>query len=308
MKVSAMNAAARNASATNSALLEALAGIPAMESGRRLVVVWGQLGDFDSVEYAQALVPVLPQLSESSIALHAFAIGNAAGHERFCHYTGFPPERLTVLPDNHLHRALDLYGGLATAEGSPTSNLPLRAGKGYLYEGGIRVPLLVRWPGVVTPGTTCDVPVTTLDVAATLLAAGGASPPADEPLDGTPLEPLLDGTAVIPARDLHWHYPHYSNQGSRPAAALVAGDGPVPGAEKLVEHYEDGRLELFDLASDPGERRNLAAERPERARALHERLVAWRERVAAVMPRPNPEPVEPYGPAGVPGRPPKGAK
>ncbi len=192
-------------------------------------------------------------------------------------------------------------GGLSTAEGAATSNLPLRAGKGFVYEGGIRVPFIVRWPGVVEPGSKSDVPVTTLDIAATLIDAGGCEPPAGHVLDGKSLRPVLSRSEGTTARDLFWHYPHYSNQGSRPAAAVLAGDGPRPGMEKLVEHFEDGRLELFDLASDPGERRNLAAERPERARELHGRLVAWRERVAAAMPSPNPKPVEPYGPAAVPG-------
>jgi arylsulfatase A-like enzyme len=185
-------------------------------------------------------------------------------------------------------------GGLSTAEGSPTSNLPLRAGKGYLYEGGVRVPLLIRWPGVVRPGATSDVPVTTLDVAATLLDAGGARIAADTVLDGTSLVPLLSGVGRPPSRDLVWHYPHYSNQGGRPAGALLAGDGPAAGSEKIVEHFEDGRVELFDLAADPGESRNLAAERPERVAELRGRLHAWRDRMGASMPRgdrePNPGP------------------
>ena len=193
-------------------------------------------------------------------------------------------------------------GGLSTAEGAATSNLPLRAGKGFVYEGGIRVPFIVRWPGVAEPGSTSEVPATTLDIAATLLDAGGCGLPAGHLLDGESLRPVLAGSGARPSRDLVWHYPHYSNQGSRPAAALVAGDGPTPGTEKIVEHFEDGRVELFDLARDPGERHNLAAERPERAKELHGRLIAWRERVAAAMPRPNPEPKEPYGPAAVPGR------
>jgi len=191
-------------------------------------------------------------------------------------------------------------GGLSTAEGSPTSNLPLRAGKGYLYEGGIRVPLVIRWPGVTTPGSTSDVPVTTLDVAATLLDAGGAAPPPDEPLDGTSLRPILDGSGTLPSRDLVWHYPHYSNQGSRPCAALLAGDSPSGRCDKLVLHDEDGRVELYDLAADEGERRDLAADRPERAADLRTRLERWRVAVGARMPTPNPEPVEPYGPEGLP--------
>ena len=193
-------------------------------------------------------------------------------------------------------------GGLATAEGSATSNLPLRAGKGYLYEGGIRVPLLVRWPGVVAPASTCDMPVTTLDIAATLLDAGGCTQPPEHVLDGTSLRPLLAGTGRPAARDLVWHYPHYPNQGGRPAGALLAGDGATGGVEKIVEHFEDGRVELFDLAADPSERHDLAAARPERAAALAKRLAAWRAEVGAKMPTPNPAPVDPYGPEGLPPR------
>ncbi len=183
-------------------------------------------------------------------------------------------------------------GGLSTAEGAPTSNLPLRAGKGFVYEGGIRVPLIVRWPGVVRPGTTCAEPVTTLDVAATLLDAAGVADPAG--LDGTSLRPVLAGTGPLGARDLAWHYPHYSNQGGRPAAALVTGN------EKLIEHFEDGRVELFDLAADPGERHDLAGERPARAAELRARLAAWRDRVRAALPVPNPRPVDPFAPTAQP--------
>ncbi|MFM8495936.1 MAG: sulfatase-like hydrolase/transferase, partial [Planctomycetia bacterium] len=192
-------------------------------------------------------------------------------------------------------------GGLSTAEGAPTSNLPLRAGKGFVYEGGIRVPLLVRWPGVVRPGSTSDVPVTTLDIAATILDASGVTA-AGTTLDGTSLRPLLAGTGSIGGRDLVWHYPHYSNQGGRPAAALIAGDGPRPGQEKLVFHFEDGRAELFDLGADPGERTDLAAKHPARALALRARLTAWQQATAAALPTANPNPVDPFGPAALPAR------
>ena len=187
-------------------------------------------------------------------------------------------------------------GGLSTAEGAPTSNLPLRAGKGFAYEGGIRVPLIVRWPAVLRPGTSSDVPITTLDIAATLIDVAGTPVRDDAPLDGSSLRPLLSGSGTVGPRDLFWHYPHYSNQGGRPAAALVSGN------EKIVEHFEDGKVELFDLTSDPGERRNLAGERPERAAELAARLAAWRKQVGAAMPTPNPQPVDPFGPAAVPRR------
>lgn len=193
---------------------------------------------------------------------------------------GQSPETLVVFTSDN--------GGLATAEGAPTSNLPLRAGKGFVYEGGIRVPLIIRWPGVAPPDSHSDAPVTTLDVAATLLDAAGIATPAGVVLDGIDLEPLLAGTGSLPARDLYWHYPHYSNQGGRPAGAIVAG------TEKLVEHFEDGRVELFDLAADPGERSDLSAARPKRAAELARRLALWRNAVGAVLPKPNPSPVDPF--------------
>jgi len=186
-------------------------------------------------------------------------------------------------------------GGLSTAEGSPTSNLPLRAGKGYLYEGGVRVPLLVRWPHVVKPGTTCDVPVTTLDIAATLLDAAGALGQDGAALDGETLRPLLAGAGSLSDRDLVWHYPHYSNQGGRPSSSLMAGDSAPGEREKIVLHDEDGRVELFDIAADEGETQDLASVRPERARALRRRLETWRDTVGATLATPNPEPVEPFG-------------
>jgi arylsulfatase A-like enzyme len=195
-------------------------------------------------------------------------------------------------------------GGLATAEGAATSNLPERAGKGFVYEGGVRVPLIVRWPGIVKPGSRCATPVTTLDIAATLVDVSGS--PADDaaPLDGTSLRPLLEGAATLPPRDLVWHYPHYSNQGGRPAAALLAGDGGSPGTEKLVLHYEGDRVELFNLASDPGEYRDLAADRPERTAELLGRLRSRLAGMEALMPLANPEPIDPFGPDANP-RPPR---
>ncbi|WP_254978597.1 AhpC/TSA family protein [Cyanobium sp. ATX 6A2] len=113
------------------ALLEALAAIPGMEAGqRRLVLLWGQLGDFDSLEYAQALVPRLPTLEAARIAVQAFGIGNGAGRDRFCAFTGFPPQRLQVRPDAQLHRALDLYAGLQLPIGAWGNLLLMCAGIG----------------------------------------------------------------------------------------------------------------------------------------------------------------------------------
>jgi arylsulfatase A-like enzyme len=174
-------------------------------------------------------------------------------------------------------------GGLSVEEGRytpATSNAPLRAGKGYLYEGGIRVPLLARWLGVTPPGTICKEPVGSADFLPTACALAGAPLPAG-PLDGVDLTPLLrDPRAPLAPRALFWHYPHFSNQGGSPGAAVREG------RYKLIERYETGAVELFDLEEDLGESRDLAAAMPERAHDLQQRLARWRADVDANMPRP----------------------
>lgn len=174
-------------------------------------------------------------------------------------------------------------GGLSTSEGAPTSNAPLRAGKGWLYEGGIRVPMIVRWPGVVRAGSACDEPVISCDVLPTLLSAAGQPPPDGQPCDGRDLSPLLRETGALERAELFWHYPHYGNQGGRPGGAIRAGDW------KLIEFFEDDRVELYHLGDDLEERHDLAGERPELAARLLERLRAWRQSVDAAMPTKNPD-------------------
>jgi arylsulfatase A-like enzyme len=173
-------------------------------------------------------------------------------------------------------------GGLSTAEGAPTSNAPLRAGKGWLYEGGIREPLLVRWPGVTRPGSLCDVPVISTDFYPTLLEAAGLPLRPRQHRDGVSLVPLLKGTGQPAPRPFFWHYPHYGNQGGAPGGIVRAGD------EKLIEFYEDMRVELYNLHDDPGEQHDLAAQKPEKVKALRDQLHAWRAANRAIMPAPNP--------------------
>ncbi len=157
---------------------------------------------------------------------------------------------------------------------------PLRAAKGYLYEGGIRVPWIVRWPGRVAPGTTTAVPVVTTDLFPTLLAAAGVEPPSDTPCDGADLTPVLAGGEID--RDaLYFHYPNYAfHRDNRLGGAIRNGRW------KLVENFDDGSVELYDLASDLGETKDRAAELPREAAALRARLASWREAVGARMPRP----------------------
>jgi arylsulfatase A-like enzyme len=170
-------------------------------------------------------------------------------------------------------------GGLCSAEGWPTANLPLRLGKGWLYEGGVRVPLIIHWPGKTKPGSTSNVPVVSTDFYPTLLRMAGLGLQPKQHLDGVSLAALLQGREAPTRTTLYWHYPHYSNQGGPPSGAMRQGDW------KLIEFYEDGRLELYNLKDDPGERTNLAARMPERTRELREVLQRWRESVGAQMPQ-----------------------
>jgi len=184
-------------------------------------------------------------------------------------------------------------GGLATSEGHPTSNLPLRGGKGWVYEGGIREPFLVVWPGVVEPGSITDVPVISNDVYPTVLEAVGTAPRADHIIDGVSLVPILRGLGA-PARDaLFWHYPHYSNQGGFPGGAVRVGNW------KLIERYEDGRVHLFNMVDDPGERRDVAADNMARVERLRSRLHGWYEEVDARFLRARPESPQPWRPRPV---------
>ncbi len=169
-------------------------------------------------------------------------------------------------------------GGLSTSEGHPTSNVPLRAGKGWLYEGGIRVPLIVRWPGKTRPGSTSAVPVISTDLYPTVLAMTELEARPTQHVDGVSLVPVLKEAAPLERDALFWHYPHYGNQGGTPGSAIRAG------SHKLIEHFTDGRLELYDLDQDIAERENLVESEPERAKALHKRLLAWRAAVGAIAP------------------------
>lgn len=171
-------------------------------------------------------------------------------------------------------------GGLSVKEGKhtpATSNAPLKAGKGYLYEGGIREPWIVRWPGVVKPGSVCDVPISSIDLLPTVAEIVGADRP-NTKLDGTSIVPLLKGEDFDRGDALYWHYPHYANQGGKPGGAVREGN------LKLIEFYEDNHVELYDLASDIGEEHDLADARPHEAARLKEKLHAWLKKVDAQMP------------------------
>lgn len=188
-------------------------------------------------------------------------------------------------------------GGL----GRVTSQAPLRGSKGMFYEGGIRVPLLARWPGVVSAGSSQETPVIGVDFYPTLAEVAGAELPA-QPLDGISFLPALRGRS-IGERSLFWHFPAYLEAGSKNARSpwRTTPCGVVRrGSHKLIEYFEDGRIELYDLASDMGETNDLAAARPGIARSLHAELERWRNGIGAVVPsEPNPR----YAPAAVESQP-----
>ena len=176
-------------------------------------------------------------------------------------------------------------GGLATPEGPhtpATTNAPLRAGKGYLYEGGIREPLIVCWPGVTKPGSTCQVPVSSVDFYPTILEMAGVTGEPGQVPDGESLVPLLRQTGGLKRKAIYWHYPHFSNQGGMPGGAVRQGD------YKLIHFYDDDRIELYNVREDIGEKNDLAAEIPDKAAELRKLLDDWLRQVDATMCPPNP--------------------
>ena len=164
------------------------------------------------------------------------------------------------------------YGGVA-------DNRPLRQAKGYLYEGGIRVPLIVRWPDVVAPDATCDVPVVSMDFYPTILELAGLEREQDESPDGVSLMPVFKGAGELPRDAIFFHYPNYAwHRSNRLGSAVRAG------RYKLIEYFDGGSSELYDLSQDVGEQRNLAADMPAVVGQLKEKLAGWRAETGAAMP------------------------
>lgn len=177
--------------------------------------------------------------------------------------------------------------GILKSAGEITDNAPLRSGKGSLYEGGTRVPFIVRWPGVTKATSSCDVPSIHVDVMPTLAEIAHAAPLADQPLDGESLVPLFrDPTASLKRDAIYQHFPGYLGAGAdtwrtTPVSLIEVGNW------KLMEFLEDGRLELYNLKEDIGESNNLAASMVEKAKELHAKLQSWREAIRAPMPVKN---------------------
>ena len=174
-------------------------------------------------------------------------------------------------------------GGLSTSEGHPTSNLPLRAGKGWLYEGGIREPMFITWPGVTKPGSFSDIPVTSTDFYPTILEMAGMPLNPDQHKDGISLTTVLNGNNKLDREAIYWHYPHYGNQGGSPGSVIREGNW------KLIKWYEEGRpLELYNIKDDISEYHNVAEQYPERVNQMEQKLEDWLKQVDAKMPSPNP--------------------
>ncbi|MGI9429342.1 MAG: sulfatase [Bythopirellula sp.] len=171
-------------------------------------------------------------------------------------------------------------GGYAKA----TDNSPLRANKGSNYEGGIRVPVIISWPGKTKPGSVSHDPVISTDFYPTILAATEQKLRPHQHLDGRSLVPVIRGSGLIDRDALYWHYPHYNQHPqSFPSGAIRAGDW------KLIENFETGQLSLHNLASDIAESNDLSRQQPKLVTQLHDKLRAWREQVGADPMRPNPE-------------------
>ena len=176
-------------------------------------------------------------------------------------------------------------GGLAVHEGQKTpatSNAPFRGGKGDLYEGGIRDPLIVRWPGVIKPNSICSNVVVSVDYYPTILEIAGIKMAPKQIVDGQSILPCLKETVAAKPRSIFWHYPHYANQGGAPGGAIRDGDF------KLIQWFEDGAFELYNLRDDVSEKNNLADTMRDKANEMVTKLDVWRRDVGAQMMEPNP--------------------
>jgi arylsulfatase A-like enzyme len=188
------------------------------------------------------------------------------------------------LADNTVVIFFSDNGGLCTLKNrpGPTSNLPLRASKGWLYEGGVREPTIIRAPGVTRAGSVSDTPIVSMDFFPTMLSLAGLKQQRKLHADGVNLRPLLEGRDLKP-RSLYWHYPHYHGSTWKPGASVRDGDW------KLIEFYHYENVELYNLADDPGELHNLAEKHPQLTQRLRTQLEDWQGRMNAKMPVPNPD-------------------
>lgn len=172
-------------------------------------------------------------------------------------------------------------GGLSTSEGTPTTNTPLKGGKGHIYEGGIREPLIIKWKGLKNTGIESEEPVIGTDFYPTILQLAGLSLKPEQHLDGISFLPVLKAEQHPSRYPLYWHFPHYSNQGGRPAGAIRMGD------YKLIEFYDTNEIELYNLKNDISETNNLSDNNPEITNKLLKMLHQWHLSINASMTRKN---------------------
>ncbi|MBI9019363.1 MAG: sulfatase [Phycisphaerae bacterium] len=189
------------------------------------------------------------------------------------------------LEDNTIIIFMSDNGGLTTLPNNPgpTSVLPLRAGKGWCFEGGIREPMIIRWPKVVKPGATCSTPVISMDFYPTMLEMAGLPLMPKQHIDGKSIVPLLKQSGNIDREALYWHYPHYHGSGHRPSSAIRMDN------YKLIHFYEDDHVELYNLKDDMGERKDLAKPKPDIAKKLKNKLQGYLKSVNANFPAKNPD-------------------
>ena len=244
------------------------------------------------------------------VAYHSVHIPLNVRHELIEKYTALPPGRVHTnaiyagmiesmdncvghlintlkslkLENNTIVIFFSDNGGLSVHEGQhtpATSNAPFREGKGYLHEGGLREPLIVVWPRVIKPGSVCNTPVCSVDFFPTFKDIAHIPGDIDPNVDGVNIVPLLKQAGAFQRGALFWHYPHYSNQGGKPGGAIRMGDF------KLIENYEDGSLELYNLKDDISEQHNLTETMPQKALELEGKLDMWRRATGAQMMEPN---------------------
>ena len=185
------------------------------------------------------------------------------------------------LDDNTIVVFTSDNGGVSAGDGKATSNLPFRGGKGRQWEGGVREPYFIKWPGVVQPNSLSDVPAIGTDFYPTLMEMTGLPLRPKQHVDGVSLVPVLKGGAIA-ERPLFWHYPHYGNQGGEPSSMIREGDW------KLIYYHEDGRCELYFLTGDKGEQKDLASEHKNKVQSMFQKLVVWLQETNARMPFLNP--------------------
>lgn len=186
------------------------------------------------------------------------------------------------LADNTIVIFTSDNGGVSSGDDYATSNRPLRGGKGQQWEGGTRVPLLVKHPSIRNEGVKNDLPVSGVDLYPTLLDMANVPVPKQQKIDGISIFPLLQGKS-IEDRTLYWHYPHYGNQGGEPSSIIREGDW------KLIHYYEDGRNELYNLTLDGAESEPLNSQYPRQVRSLRQKLFQWLRQTKANMPAVDPQ-------------------